>query len=271
MGIELTFCDPSEVDNVHQSLKPNTKLVWLESPTNPTMKLCNISAIAAVIKKFNEEITFALDNTFMSSYFQKPLTLGADLSVQSLTKYINGHSDVVMGAVMTNSSALYSKLKYYQNALGAVPSPFDCFLVKRGLKTLELRMKTHQTNAIRIANYLDKHKLVSQVLHPSLKSHPQRALALKQCSGFSGMVSFYIIGGKESAVKFVQNLKLFKLAVSLGGIQSLVEVPHVMSHASVNREHCLKLGITDSLVRLSVGIENTKDLINDLKQAFAVL
>jgi cystathionine gamma-lyase len=232
------------------------------------MKLCDIRRISQILKTVDPSILLAVDNTFMSSYFQKPLDLGADLSVQSLTKYINGHSDVVMGSVLTNSNDLYKKLKYYQNALGAIPSPFDCYLVKRGLKTLELRMKTHQTNAIKVANYLESSKKVSKVLHPSLQSHPQRDIALRQCSGFSGMVSFYLTGGQSEANKFVRSLKLFKLAVSLGGIQSLVEIPHVMSHASVSREHCAKLGVTDNLIRLSVGIENTKDLINDLKHAF---
>ncbi|KAI1294760.1 Cystathionine gamma-lyase [Halotydeus destructor] len=266
MGIEVSFVDVTSVEQFEEAIRPNTKMLWLESPTNPTMKIIDIELLSKLIKSRDPSVIVVVDNTFMSSYYQKPLDLGADISYQSLTKYINGHSDVVMGGVVTNSDHIGGRLKYFQNALGIVPSPFDCYMVKRGVKTLAIRMKVHHDNGLAVAKYLEGHSMVRKVLHPGLKSHPQRALAAKQSSGFSGMVSFYIDGNKETTNKFIANLEYFKLAVSLGGVQSLVEVPFTMSHATVDRNHCRHLGIDDTLVRLSVGIEDIEDLIDDLRR-----
>lgn len=268
IGLEHSMCDLTVADNIRGHLKVNTRMVWLESPTNPTMKLCDISAIAAIIKAYNKDILLVVDNTFMSSYFQRPLELGADLSMQSLTKYMNGHSDVVMGGVTTNSLELHKKLKLCQRDLGAVPSPFDCYLVRRGIKTLEVRMKTHQSNAIAVAKYLASHKQVLKTVHPGLDGYSQRELAFRQCSGFSGMVAFYINGDGGTAFKFVKALKVVKFAVSLGGIESLVQLPAKMSHSDVSDEVKLKTGMSDNLIRMSVGIESIDDLIDDLNQAF---
>jgi cystathionine gamma-lyase len=267
MGTEVTFTDMRDLDTVRAALKPSTRLVWMETPTNPTMKVFDIKAIGEIVKKISPEAVFIVDNTFMTSYFQKPLLLGADVVMHSLTKYMNGHSDVVMGAAMTSNDDIYLKLKYLQNSLGIVPSPFDCFLVNRGLKTLHVRMDRHMTNGLAVANYLESHPMVDKVLHPGLKSHPQHELAIRQCSGFSGMVSFYIKGGSKEATIFVNSLKVFTLAESLGGIESLAEIPSLMTHASVPEPLRNTLGIDDSLVRLSVGIESTQDLIDDLTQA----
>ncbi|RWS06126.1 cystathionine gamma-lyase-like protein [Dinothrombium tinctorium] len=266
LGIEVTFVDARNTDNVKKAIKENTRMVWMETPTNPTMKLCDIEEIADHVKQLSN-VFLVVDNTFMSSYFQQPLALGADISMHSLTKYMNGHADVIMGAIMTNREDLYERLKYLQNSLGTVPSPFDCFLVNRGLKTLHVRMEQHMKNGLEVAKFLEKHDMVRKVLHPGLKSHPQHELALRQCSGFSGMVSFSINGGLKEAKTFIKSLKLFILAESLGGIESLVEIPSIMTHASVPAEHRKALGIDDGFIRLSVGIEETQDLIEDLKQA----
>ncbi|RWS22095.1 cystathionine gamma-lyase-like protein [Leptotrombidium deliense] len=267
MGIDVTFVDATNTENVKKAFKENTRMVWMETPTNPTMKLCDIRAIADYVKT-KPNVFLAVDNTFMSSYFQQPLALGADIVMHSLTKYMNGHSDVVMGAVVTNRSDLNETLKYLQNCtLGAVPSPFDCFLVNRGLKTLHVRMEQHMKNGLEVAHFLESHPAVKKVVHPGLKSHPQHELAMRQCSGFSGMVTFYIKGGLNEAKLFVKSLKVFTLAESLGGIESLVEIPAIMTHASVPVEQRKVLGIDDGLIRLSVGIENTKDVIDDLRQA----
>lgn len=271
MGIEISFIDSTVPQNVKNALKSNTKLVWMESPTNPTMKLCDIKAISDIVKAHSSEAVFVVDNTFMSSYFQQPLALGADIVMHSCSKYMNGHTDVIMGSLQTNSDELAEKLRYYQNALGAVPSPFDCFLVNRGMKTLHLRMEAHQKNGLAVAHYLESHPLVKKVLHPGLKSHPQHELAMRQCSGFSGMVTVYLVGGGEEAALFTRSLKYFTLAESLGGIESLIEVPSVMTHASVPAELRVQLGIDDSLVRISVGVEASQDLLDDIKSALDIV
>lgn len=247
-------------------------MVWIETPTNPILKVIDIKSIADCVHKKIPEAFLVVDNTFLSAYFQKPLDLGADIVMYSLTKYMNGHSDVVMGSVSTSNEALYEKLKFYQNATGIVPSPFDCYLVNRSLKTLALRMERHAKSSLCVANFLEGHKKVSKVLHPALPSHPQHKIALKQCYGHSGIMSFYIADGNlEKSTKFLQSLKVFSLAESLGGYESLAELPSVMTHASVPAEQRKELGIDDSLIRISVGLEDSADLIKDLEQALGAI
>ncbi|KAL2716891.1 cystathionine gamma-lyase [Vespula squamosa] len=263
-GVEISFVDLTDIKNFLAALQPNTKMVWLETPTNPLLKLADIEELANVLKSKSLNIILVVDNTFLTCYYQKPLELGADLVVYSLTKYMNGHSDIIMGAAITRRDDIAEKLRFLQNAMGIIPSPFDCAMVNRSLKTLELRMQQHMKNGLAVAKFLDKHPLVDKVIHPYLPSHPQHQLALKQSTGHSGIVSFYI---KGNAKKFLKNLKLFALAESLGGYESLAELPSVMTHASVPEVTRNKLGITDQLIRLSVGLETEKDLLADLNQA----
>lgn len=264
-GISCSFVDMKDPKNVEDACRSNTEMVWCETPTNPTLSLVDIAAVAKICKKF--DIIFVVDNTFMSPYFQRPLTLGADIVMHSGTKYLNGHSDVIIGLAVTRSDELAEKLRFHQNAIGAVPSPFDCFLTNRGLKTLHIRCQAHQKNALAVARFLESHSNVEKVLYPGLASHPQHPLACKQMTGFGGMVSFYIMGNLYEARRFLENLELITLAESLGGIESLAELPSVMTHSSLTSEERESLGITDTLIRLSVGIENSEDLINDLDQA----
>lgn len=268
-GITTTFADLTDLDIVKKAIQPNTKLIWLETPTNPILKIIDIKAVAAVAKK--HKLLLAVDNTFLTPYLQRPLELGADIVAHSLTKYMNGHSDVVMGAVIVRDEALHNKMRYLQNALGIVPSPFDCYQVSRSLKTLAIRMKQHSSSALTLAKFLETHPKVTKVLHPGLPSHPQHALFKRQTSGHSGMISFYIQGGLEESKKFLNNLKIFTLAESLGGYESLAELPSIMTHASVPEEQRKILQINDSLIRLSVGLEEVEDLINDVNQALAVI
>ena len=269
LGIEFTFVDPTNLKEFQASFKPNTKLVWLESPTNPLIKVADIEAISKICRQ-RDNIVLAVDNTFLTSYFQRPLELGADLVCYSLTKYMNGHTDVVMGGITLNSEDLYDRLKFLQNALGIVPSPFDCYQVNRSLKTLAIRMEQHQKNALTVAKYLESHPFVQKVLHPTLPSHPQHLLSLKQTYGYSGVFSFYINGSLEHAKAFLQALEVFALAESLGGYESLAELPAIMTHASVPAADREKLGITDTLIRLSVGLEDEEDLIKDLENALKI-
>jgi len=264
--IEVDLVDATQTSSVEKAIKANTKLIWLESPTNPLLKVCDIQAIADIAHRHN--ILVIVDNTFLSPYFQNPTVLGADIVVHSITKYIAGHSDVIGGALMLDDDKLFEKLKFNQNALGAVPSPFDCYLVLRGLKTLSLRMDKHQSNAIAIADYLEQHPKVEKVYFPGLKSHPQYALNVKQASGFGGMISFEIKGGEKEAITFLESLELFTLAESLGGVESLIEHPALMTHSSITQKEREEAGIKDSLIRVSIGVEDKADLINDLKQAF---
>lgn len=266
-GLDASFVDMTDLDAFAKALKSTTKMVWVESPTNPLMKVIDIAAVVAATKKFRPDILVAVDNTFMSPYFQHPLSLGADISMHSVTKYINGHSDVIMGVVMTNSRSLDEHFKFQQLAAGAVASPFDCYLVNRGVKTLHVRMQAHMANATQIAVFLESNPRVEKVLYPELESHPQHELHKKQAKGMSGMMSFYLKGGLEESEEFLANLKIFTLAESLGGFESLAELPAKMTHASVPAEDRLKLGIGDNLIRLSVGIEDVDDLIQDLDQA----
>lgn len=242
-------------------------LIWLETPTNPMLKISDISDIAALGKKV--KALTVVDNTFMSPYFQNPLDLGADVVVHSMTKFINGHSDVVGGAVMFNSDELKEKMFFLQNAIGPSQSPFDSWLVLRGVKTLALRMKAHQENAMKIANFLEKHPKVEKVIYPGLESHPQHAIAKKQMKGFGGMITFFLKGGMNESRKFLESVHLFALAESLGGVESLIEHPAIMTHASIPADVRQKLGIHDNLIRLSVGVEDINDLIKDLEVAFA--
>lgn len=265
-GLEFSYTDLTNIENFKLSLQPNTKMVWLETPTNPTLKLTDISAICQLAHQKN--ILVVVDNTFMSPFFQRPIELGADIVVHSATKYIGGHSDMVGGVAVTNRSDLSEKIAFLSNSIGAVQGAFDSFLALRSLKTLPLRMKAHQENAIIIAKYLESHPLVEKVVYPGLSSHPQHQLALQQMLGFGGMITFFIKGGLAASRKFLESVKVFALAESLGGVESLIEHPAIMTHASVPVEQRKKLGIDDSLIRLSVGIEDIEDLMADLKQAF---
>lgn len=264
--IEFSYVDAIDIENVKNVIKSNTKLIWLESPTNPLMKLCDIKAISEIAKEQN--ILVVVDNTFMSPYFQKPLLLGVDIIVHSTTKYLNGHSDSIGGAIMLSDKEIYNKLKFNQNTIGSILSPFDSFLVLRGIKTLAIRMREHEKNAIKIAEYLESSPKVKKVIYPGLKNHPQHELVKKQMSGFGGMLSFEIIGTLKEAKTFLENLKIFSLAESLGGVESLIEHPASMTHVSISKEEREKVGITDSLIRVSVGIENVTDLIEDIDNSF---
>ncbi|KAJ3367065.1 hypothetical protein GGF32_000127 [Allomyces javanicus] len=267
LGYSTTFVDLADPANVLSAIRPDTRLVWIETPTNPTLRLVDIAAVAAHAHRANKGIIVVVDNTFLSPYFQQPLALGADVVVHSVTKYINGHSDAVMGVAVTSRDDLYEKLKFLQNSIGAVPSAFDCFLANRGLKTLHVRMAQHARNAAAVAAALESSPLVENVIYPGLKSHPQHELAKRQMRGFGGMISFRIKGDLATSNAFLRHLKYFTLAESLGGVESLAELPAVMTHGSVAPEDRAVLGITDTLLRLSVGIEETEDLVQDVLQA----
>jgi len=263
-GIDFTYVDASDPENVRRALRPNTKLIWLETPTNPLLNLVDIAAVAALKPA---GVMLAVDNTFATPYFQRPLALGAEIVVHSTTKYIGGHSDVVGGAVITNDPEIAQRIKFHQNAVGAVPGPFDAYLTMRGAKTLALRMREHEKNALAIARFLAGRDDVAKVYYPGLESHPQHALAKRQMSGFGGMVSVVPAGPVDRAMAFARSLKLFSLAESLGGVESLINHPARMTHGSIPKEERERRGITDSLLRLSVGIEDVDDLIADLTHA----
>ncbi|XP_023696248.1 cystathionine gamma-lyase [Paramormyrops kingsleyae] len=269
VGLSVSFADCTQLDVLRNALKPNTKLLWIETPTNPMMKVVDIEACSKIAHEYSKDIIVVVDNTFMSSYFQRPLALGADICMYSATKYMNGHSDVVMGLASVNRDDLYERLKYLQNAIGAVPSPFDCYLCNRGLKTLHLRMQQHFRNGMAAARFLEADPRVEKVIFPGLPSHPQHELMKKQCTGCPGMITFYIKGTLEHATAFLRNLKLFSLAESLGGYESLAEHPAIMTHASVPEGDRALLGISDTLIRLSVGLEDEEDIIRDLDYALS--
>ena len=263
---EIKHINTTDIESVKielNSFKPD--LVWIESPTNPMLQISDIKAICKSAHIVGAKVV--VDNTFMSPYFQNPLDLGADMVMHSLTKYINGHSDVVGGAIMLNDESQYEKLWYLQNSIGPSQSPFDSWLVLRGVKTLSVRMKAHEENAIKIADFLIGHSKIEKVIYPGLESHPQHELAKSQMNGFGGMLSFYIKGGLSESNKFLKQLSLFTLAESLGGVESLIEHPAIMTHASVPVKERNKLGISDNFIRISVGIEDIEDLKADLKQA----
>ena len=268
-GLDFTYVDMSDVDAVRAAIKPNTKLFWVETPTNPLLKLIDIQAIVDLKKSAASQAVVVVDNTFASPYFQQPLSLGADVVVHSTTKYIGGHSDVIGGVAITNDAAIADVIKFHQNAVGGVPSPHDAFLTLRGAKTLALRMREHAANAQRVAEFLEGHPEVEHVYYPGLASHPQHELAKRQMSGFAGMVSFVLTGPQERALDFAHRLKYFSLAESLGGVESLICHPARMTHGSIPKEDRERRGVTDGLLRLSVGIEDADDLLDDLKQALA--
>ena len=267
-GIKFHFVDMSDPDNVKANVNANTKLIWAETPTNPTLKIIDIKALAAIAK--TQKCMLGIDNTFASPYLQNPIDLGADIVMHSVTKYLGGHSDVVMGALVCNDDALAERLAFVQNSSGATPGPQDCFLVLRGLKTLHLRMQRHCENGRAIAEYLGTHPKVDKLYWPGLKTHINHAVAAKQMRDFGGMISFTLKGDNiDDAFRFLRNTELFSLAESLGGVESLVGHPASMTHASIPREERMKNGLADTLIRLSVGVEDAGDLITDLKQALA--
>ena len=261
----FTYVDLRDPDAFLSALQPNTKALWIESPTNPLLKLADIRALAD--RAHEKGLKVIVDNTFMSPYFQNPLDLGADLVVHSCTKYLGGHSDVVMGVVMTRDPSIAEKLFFLQKSVGAVPGPMDCFLVLRGTKTLAVRMRQHAENAMVLARHLEAHPAVQSVIYPGLESHPQHTLAARQMSGFGGMISFVVKGGLDAATRMLSKCRVFILAESLGGVESLIEHPAIMTHASVPADVRADLGIDDGLIRVSVGIEHIDDLIADLDQA----
>ncbi|EQC49607.1 Cys/Met metabolism PLP-dependent enzyme [Bacteriovorax sp. BSW11_IV] len=262
------FVNTTDIKLLEKTLKEHkAALLWLESPTNPLLKITDITKACAIAKKTKTKVV--VDNTFMSPYFQNPLDLGADIVLHSMTKYINGHSDVIGGALMLNDADMYKKLWVLQNSIGPSQSPFDSWLVLRGIKTLAIRMEAHQKNAMKIAAWLEKHPKVERVVYPGLKSHPQHSIAKKQMKGFGGMITFFLKGDIKKCNKFLSTVKLFSLAESLGGVESLIEHPAIMTHASLPKKTREAIGLTDNLIRLSVGIENVEDLINDLEVAFA--
>ena len=265
--ISATYVDATKPENIENAITPKSKLIWIESPTNPLMKLADIKAIAQIAHKHG--LILVVDNTFLSPYFQRPLDLGADIVVYSTTKYIGGHSDVLGGSVVLNNDDYYKKLAYNQNAVGAVLSPFDSYLTLRGAKTLAVRMQQHQKNALALAEFLESSPKVKRVNFPLLKSHPQHALAEAQSSGSSGIFSFELVGTLDDAQNFLSKLKLFATAESLGGVESLIEIPAIMTHASVPKEVREQNGISDTLIRVSAGIEDTEDLVEDFRQALA--
>lgn len=265
-GIRFVFIDTTRTENIRQALTANTKLIWLETPTNPLMNITDIAAAAQIAKPKN--ILLAVDNTFASPFLQNPLDLGADIVMHSVTKYLGGHSDVIQGALMLNDTALREKLYFIQKSCGAVPGPMDCFLVLRGIKTLHVRMQRHCENGKKIAHWLRNQPKIAKVYWPGFEDHPGYSIAEKQMRDFGGMLSFELKNDSvEEAKRVLSSTKLFSLAESLGGVESLINHPATMTHASIPREERIKYGLSDSLIRLSVGIEDADDLIEDLKQA----
>jgi cystathionine beta-lyase len=270
LGIRFKFVDMKDLDLVRRSITPNTKLLWTETPTNPMMNVVDIRSLSSIAKEHN--LLFAVDNTFATPYLQNPLDLGADIVMHSVTKYLAGHSDVIMGALIVKDQELHDRLAFIQNSCGAVPGPMDSFLVLRGIKTLHVRMQRHCENGAKVAQYLLTRSEVDNVYWPGFESHANHHIAKEQMRDFGGMISFTIKGNRmEDAFRFVSNTKVFTLAESLGGVESLIGHPATMTHASIPKEEREKSGVVDSLVRLSVGIEDADDLIADLEQAFKTL
>jgi cystathionine gamma-lyase len=268
-GLEFSFVDLADLAAVEAAIRPNTKMIWVETPTNPLLRLVDLSAIAKLAR--SKGILTVADNTFASPYTQRPLECGIDIVMHSTTKYLNGHSDIVGGcAVVGENADLAAKMKFLQNAIGSVAGPFDSFLALRGLKTLALRMERHCSNALTIARWLEGLSAVKRVIYPGLESHPQHALARRQMSAFGGIVTVELDGDLSATKRFLERCRLFTLAESLGGVESLIEHPAIMTHASIPAEQRQRIGISDSLVRLSVGIEDAGDLTADLAQALSV-
>lgn len=265
-GIAFSYAPPDDPHALLGSIQPETRLIWLESPTNPHLKLCDIAQVSSYVHQAHPDILIAVDNTFATPYLQQPLHLGAHIAVHSTTKYLGGHSDVVGGAVITRAPEIAEQLRFLQNALGAVPGPVDCFFVLRGIKTLAVRMERHSWNALKIATFLESRPEVSQVNYPFLTSHPQHDLAARQMKNGSGMISFVLKTGPQAAARFVESTQIFVLAESLGGVESLIEIPGAMTHTSMADS---PLAVDPALIRLSVGLEAVEDLIADLEHAFA--
>ncbi|MBI3739677.1 MAG: cystathionine gamma-synthase [Chloroflexi bacterium] len=263
-GLSFDFVDTTDPENVAESLTPQTRMVWLETPTNPLLSVTDIRAVAEIVHAHPNHPLLVVDNTFATPYLQRPLELGADIVVHSMTKYLGGHSDVVSGAAIVKDKAVFDKLAFLQNAVGAVPGPMDCFLVLRGIKTLHLRMDRHAENAASIVDLLAGHPKVSRLFYPFHSSHPQNGVAKKQMRNGGGMISFILKGGRDAAVRMAEATKIFTLAESLGGVESLIEVPAAMTHLSTAGS---QIAVDPGLVRLSVGIENKDDLLNDIEQA----
>ena len=269
-NVEVTYADLSKDNNWQGHIKENTKMIWLETPSNPLLKLIDIEKIRNNIN--NKEIIIVCDNTFASPYNQQPLNQGADAVIHSSTKYLGGHSDIIGGALVINDNPeLAEKIKYIQNAVGSVPSPFDCYMLVRSIKTLAVRMERHNNNALEIANFLSKHNKVNNVFYPGLISDPNHEVAKKQMKGFGGIVSIDLKGDINSAKKFLENIEIFTLAESLGGVESLIEHPAIMTHASIDKKIREELGISDTLIRLSVGIEDVNDLKEALDKALSLI
>ena len=266
-GLDFSYVDLSDLDAAAAAFRANTAMVWIESPTNPLLKLVDLKAIVALAKK--SEALVVVDNTFATPYLQRPLEMGADIVMHSATKFINGHSDMVGGVVAVNDDDLAERIAYLQNSIGSVSGPFDSFLALRGLKTLDVRMERHCSSAMKIATWLESHDSVERVIYPGLASHPQHDLAKQQMPGYGGIVTFFIKGDLENARRFLERCAVFSLAESLGGVESLVDHPAIMTHASVPAAERAKLGISDTLIRLSVGIEHVDDLIADLDNALS--
>jgi len=264
-GLDFTFLRMDNREKIEQAIKPNTRMLWLETPSNPLLNIVDIEMVVDIAKKHH--ILTVIDNTFATPYFLKPIEYGIDLVVHSTTKYLNGHCDVVGGAVVTTTDELTERIQFLLNAMGTCASPFDCWLVLRGIETLPVRMRQHENNAFTVANYLVGHPKVKRVFYPGLKSHPGYEIAKRQMRGFGGVVSFELKDGIKAVNSFLRRIKIFSLAESLGGVASLAEHPATMSHASMPRDYREKVGITDGLIRLSVGLENIDDLIEDLVQA----
>ncbi len=264
-GFEFSFVDMTNPQNLAEAIRPETKMIWIETPTNPMLKVVDIEAIAKIAH--DHDLILGCDNTFASPYCQRPLDLGADIVMHSATKYLNGHSDMVGGILVTKDAALGEQLEYLQNAVGGVQGPFDSFLALRGLKTLSLRMERHCESAMALSEYLTSHPAIDRVVYPGLKSHPGHEIAARQMHGFGGMVTIYLKGGLEASKKMLERVELFTLAESLGGVESLIEHPGIMTHASIPVERRAELGVDDALVRLSVGVEAIEDLRKDLNQS----
>ncbi len=266
-GLDFSFVDLNDAAALKAALKPNTRMIWAETPTNPMLKLVDLTRVAAFAKKHG--LILVVDNTFCSPMIQRPLEFGADLVLHSATKYLNGHSDMVGGIVVAGSKPLAEQMGFLQNSVGAVAGPFDAFLAMRGLKTLHLRMQAHCASALVLAKWLEQHPAVERVIYPGLKSHPQHALAKRQMNGFGGIITIEVKGGLKKARRMLERCKLFALAESLGGVESLIEHPAIMTHASVPAANRKRLGISDGLVRLSVGVEDLRDLQDELARALA--
>lgn len=266
-AITHSICDLSNIDNLKQAYQDNTQLIWLETPSNPLLKIIDIAKICAINSSQARPALVAVDNTFATPYLQQPLQLGADIVCHSTTKYIGGHSDAVGGALVVKNTSIAEKIAFMQNAIGAISGPQDCYLLIRSLKTLSLRMQRHCENALQVANFLQDHHKIEQVFYPGLNSHPQHSIATQQMSDYGGMISVMLKGNLKDAQQFLSKLQIFTLAESLGGVESLIEHPAIMTHATLTPEHRQQLGITDGFIRLSIGIEDVSDLISDLDAA----